>query len=771
MCGTNATSNNKPASRLFLGTVASMAVAFAGLYGGAAIAQDDDMPSQSVLDEIIITAQKREQTLQDVPASVSAITGETVRDYLGSAENVRALANRVPSLQIESSNGRTQPRLYIRGMGNIDFDNNASQPVGMVFDEIFLESNVLRSLPLYDIERVEVLAGPQGSLFGRNTNAGIVKIDSVKPSFDQEGYVSFAYGERDTVATEAAFGGQVADKVAARLSLKYQRRSDWIDNTVNGPGDDFGGFDEWAYRLQFLIEPDDDFSALLKFHGFHQEGSQPQVFYANAIEQGKEGLRSGFDETVVTHDGAPLCDDFFVRRHGCAGMDLDHYGFAANLKWDRDDFTFTSITGYDVVENFQSTDVDGGNAGDPGCNIGDIGCPGFFSNATGDGLDDHSQFTQEFRLAVEGDSTFYQLGLYFIDDRIDVMTKDYLSFMIGPGATDIVSQDTRSFAMFGQAEYQLSDQFAITAGLRHTTDEKDLTVRPGFNSTSPADTIDVSDDFLSWDLAFTYDMSDEWSWYGRYANASRGPVTIGRFGFTSSADTETTNSIEFGFKSTLMDGRARWNTSVYTFVNDDQQLTATGGVGNANRLMNADKVNGQGFETDFEWLVTDNFLLVLNASYNETEIDDADLLDELAGAAPSVTPLDPIVDTTRIGGFGFPVTDVSIHGNPLPRTPKLTVNAILQYNIPVDDGDFYINTDLNYRDDSNLFLHETVEFVAEARTMLGLRIGYRADNLDAALVGRNITDELTVDGGINFNNLTAFINEPSYWGIEMRYGF
>jgi iron complex outermembrane receptor protein len=766
MCGTNATSNNKPASRLFVGTVAGMAVAFAGLYGGAAIAQDDDMPSQSVLDEIIITAQKREQTLQDVPASVSAITGETVRDYLGSAENVRALANRVPSLQIESSNGRTQPRLYIRGMGNIDFDNNASQPVGMVFDEIFLESNVLRSLPLYDIERVEVLAGPQGSLFGRNTNAGIVKIDSVKPSFEKDGYVSLAYGERDTVATEAAFGGQFADTVAARLSLKYQRRSDWIDNTVNGPGDDFGGFDEWAYRLQFLIEPDDDFSALLKFHGFHQEGSQPQLFYANAIEQGKEGLRRGFDPAVASHDGAPLCDD--IKRHGCAGMDLDHYGVAANLKWDRDDFSITSITGYDVLENFQSTDVDGGVLD---FNIGELGSAGFFGTATGDGLDEHSQLTQEFRLAVESDSLFYQLGLYLIDDRIDVKTRDYLSFMIGPGATDIVSQDTRSFAMFGQAEYRLSDQFAITAGLRHTSDEKDLTVRPGFNSTSPADSIEVSDDFLSWDFAFTYDMSDEWSWYGRYANASRGPVTIGRFGFTSSADTETTNSIEFGVKSVLMDGRARWNASVYSFVNDDQQLTATGGVGNANRLMNADKVNGKGIETDFEWLVTDNFLLVLNASFNDTEIDDADLLDELAGAAPSVTPRDPIVDTTRIGGFGFPVTDVSIDGNPLPRTPRFTANAILQYSIPVNDGDFYFNTDINYRDASNLFLHETVEFVADSRTLVGLRVGYRDDKIDAALVGRNIRDELTVDGGINFNNLTAFINEPSYWGIEMRYGF
>ena len=769
MCGTNATSNNKPASRLISSTVAGVAVALAGLAAGPALAQDDDRPSQAVLEEIIVTAQKRVQTLQDVPASVSAISGDTVRDYLGSAENVRALANRVPSLNIESSNGRTQPRLYIRGLGNIDFDNNASQPVGMVFDEVFLENAVLRSLPLFDIERVEVLAGPQGSLFGRNTNAGLVKIDSVRPTFDREGYVSFAYGARDTAALEFAMSGQVAENTAARVSLKGQRRSDWIDNAAAGTsGDDFGAFDEIAYRLQFLVEGDEGFTGLFKVHGFHQDGSQPQVFYANAIEQGKKGIRSGFDEEVATHDGAPLCATRSIA--GCADMELDHFGFAANLSWDMGDFTFTSITGYDAVESFQSTDVDGGVED---FNIGALGSAGFFSVATGDGLDDHEQVTQEFRLALDGDNSFWQIGMYLLDDHIDIKTVDFRSFLIGPGAEDIVTQKTKSLAMFGQGEVSVNDQFTVTAGIRFTSDEKDLTVKPGFNSTSPADSIAVDDSFGSWDLAFTYDATDEWSFYGRIANASRGPVTLGRFGVTSSAKTETTNSIEVGFKSVLMAGRARWNMSLYSFTNDDQQLTATGGVGNVNQLLNADKVIGQGLETTFEWLATDNFLVIANASYNKTEIDDPDLKDDLAGAAPSVTALDPIVGTrpSPFGPANPDVIEVSIDGNPLPRTPEWTYNVILQYSIPVEDGEFYVHTDWNYRDDANLFLHETVEFVADSRVLGGLRIGYRSDKIDAALVGRNITDEISVDGGINFNNLTAFINEPAYWGIEMRYDF
>jgi iron complex outermembrane receptor protein len=744
MCGTNTTRYTKSTPRRLLAAVTGVAIAFTGLYTSPASAQG------IVLDEVIVTAQKREQSLEDVPAAVSAMSGETIRDLLGSAENARALANRVPSLNVESSNGRTQPRFYLRGLGNIDFDNNAAQPVGMVFDDIFLEGNVLRSLPLYDIERVEVLKGPQGSLFGRNTNAGLVKIDSVKPSDEQNAYVSLAYGERNTLAVEGAATVQTSTNGALRASVKYQRRDDWIDNEFNGAGDDFGEFEEIAYRFQYLVTPNDTFTGLFKWHGFQQDGSQPQVFYANAIEQGSPGLRPGFDETKANHDGA-------------AGMDLSHYGLGANLAWDLDTFTLTSITGFDTVENFQFTDVDGGVST---FNPADIGVLGMstFPVATGDGLDNHMQFTQEFRISADNDEVFFQAGVFILDENADIKTFDFNS-----GAEDIVRQQTDSFAVFGQVDWAATDVFSIIAGLRFTGDQKDLEVRPGPTSPSPADRIRAEDQYLSWDLAFTFDANEDWSLYGRIANASRGPVTLGRFGFVSSATTETSNSIEFGFKSDLMGGRARWNTSVYAFTNDDQQLSATGGGANVNRLLNADKVNGSGIETDFEVLITDNFLVLLNASYNKTEIDDPDLRDLGCNPAPSCTLLDPIVPGA-IGPFGEPV--VEINGNPLPRAPELMANIVLQWNIPVSSGDFYINTDWNYRDESNLFLHRSVEFVAEERWLGGLRIGYRSDDgLDVALVGRNITDELTVDGGINFNNLTAFINEPSFWGVEMRKDF
>jgi iron complex outermembrane receptor protein len=720
------------------------------------------LAQELVLEEIIVTAQKREQTLEDVPAAVSTISGEYVESFLGGAQDVRALAARVPGLNIETSNGRTQPRFYLRGLGNIDFDVNANQPVAMLFDDISLENNTLRSLPLFDIERIEVLKGPQGSLFGRNTNAGVIKIDSVRPSAERNGYASLSYGVRDTLIAEGATNFSLSDTLAARVALKYQERGKWIDNTFNGPGDDFGEFKEFGWRVQLAWEPSDSFSGLLKIHGFSQDGSDPNVFYANAIAVGTKGLRPEFNEEIASHDDGDV-----------ATLELDHVGGALNLEWTfGNGMRLTSITGYDTVDNFQSADVDGGVASEDVNDIGVLGkqfSPGpFFTGvATGDGLDKHYQFTQEFRLAQQGDRLFYQVGVFYFDEDFDLINQNFLA----PLDTALVTQKTKSKAVFGQAEYALNDAWAVTVGGRWTDDEKDLTVGPGVPGGGVIpDSISVSDNFFNWDVALTWDASNDWTWYGRVATGSRGPVTLGRFGFVSSAKTEDTLSTELGFKSTLLGGRARWNTSVYAFRNDDQQLTATGGVGNVNQLLNAKRVNGYGFETDFDLLVTENLFVSANLSYNDTEIDDPGLRDDQCGSTPSCTGLDPVAGI-RDTFFG-PATEVFIDGNPLPRTPEWIFNFVLQYTYPLQAGELYFNTDWNYRDESNLFLHRSIEFVQEARWLGGLRAGYRSQRgYEIAVVGRNITDEVVVEGGINFLNLTAFVNEPAYWGLELRTSF
>jgi iron complex outermembrane receptor protein len=731
-----------------------LALAVAGALG-TTVAQAEDL----VLEEILVTAQKRVQTMDQVPASVSAISGESINEYIGGAQDIRALAARVPGLNIETSNGRTQPRFYLRGLGNIDFDVNANQPVALIFDEIAYENNTLRSVPLFDIERIEVLKGPQGSLFGRNTSAGVIKIDSVKPSAERNGYFSVSYGSRETFITEAASNFSFGDTLNARASIKYQERGKWIDNTYNGPGDDFGSFDELAWRVQLSWTPSDTFSGLLKLHGFDQEGSDPNVFYANAIAVGSPGVRPGFNEKIASHDSE------------IATMDTDHIGGALNLEWLlANNMRLTSITGYDTLENFQSADVDGGEVT---FDFADIGVPGkslFAVVATGDGLDDLEQITQEFRLAGQAERLFWQTGIYYFDEDFDLLNQNFIT----PELSAVVSQQTTSWAVFGQAEYELNDIWTLTIGGRWTDDEKDLQVGPAAPDgwVAPA-SISVGDDFFNWDVAVTFDANDDWTYYGRLATGSRGPVALGRFGSVSSARTEDTISGEIGFKSTLMDGRARWNTAVYMFQNDDQQLTATGGAANINQLLSADQVNGYGLETEFDLLVTENLFVSANLSYNDTEIDDPLLRDDQCTSTPSCTGLDPIAGY-RPNPFvpGALITEVYIDGNPLPRTPEWIFNFILQYTYPLQNGDLYFNTDWNYRGESNLFLHESIEFVQDERWLGGLRAGYRTSNgMDFALVGRNVTDEIVVEGGINFLNLIAWVNEPAYWGAEFRMRF
>ena len=729
-------------------------VAFAvatALTAPAALAQN------SILDEITVTAQKREQTLEDVPLAVSAISGDQVNEYIQGGGDIRSLAARVPGLNIETSNGRTQPRIYLRGFGNPDFDVNAQQPVAYVYDEIALNNPTLRSLPLFDLARIEVLKGPQGSLFGRNTNAGAVKIESMKPtSSERNAYAKVGWGSRNTLLLEGASNFAMTDNLTGRASIKFQDRDDWIDNTENGPGDDFGGFEETAWRLQFLWEPSDTFSGQLKLHGFNQEGASPNIFYANALEVGRAGVRRGFDEDVVTQDA-----------DAATSMDLEHFGAALNLQWTlASGVTIASITGYDSVENFQGADVDGGipASGNPADGL--LG-ESLFPVATGDGLEDHYQLTQEIRASGETDNAFWQVGFYYFDEDFDLLNQDFLT----PELSALISSQTTSMSVFGQVEYQLNDRLSLTVGGRFTDDETDLSVVGDEAVTFVApDSVSVSDDFFNWDVALAYDLNDEFTLYGRVATGNRSPAAIGRFGFITTADTEDTLSFEAGFKSKLLGGRARWNTAVYTFTNDDHQLTATGGVANVNSLLNADQVNGFGIETELDLLLTDNLLLTTNLSYNDTEVDDPGLRDDLCGSLPGCTGLD-VVTGTRPTPFGT-ATEVDIDGNPLPRTPKIIFNVLLEYTVEMANGEAYFNTDWNYRDESSLFLHRSIEFVQDERWLGGLRAGYRTDSgMDFAVVGRNVTDQIVVEGGINFNNLTAFVNEPSYWGVEFRYGY
>jgi iron complex outermembrane receptor protein len=637
-------------------------------------------------------------------------------------------------------------------------------------DEVVMENVVLKSFPLFDVQQVEVLRGPQGTLFGRNTTAGIIKFDTVKPTQDVEGYAKAGFGSYGTMNFEGAISGGLTDELSARLSLLSQERDDYIDNAFTGENDAIGGYDEKAYRLQLLWEPSADFSALLNVHGRELEGTA-SIFRANVFTKGSNELNENYDRETVFYDGD-------LQGDGIDNNPQEYDGFGASLKleYDMDEVTFTSISAIETAEGSSLGDVDGGfNRAD-----GTSG-PGFipFSAVTQDNLDDLEQYTQEFRFSSNTrDALNWQLGAFYYDASFNVTSID--GFF---GATTVFHEN-QTWAVFGQTSYQVNEKLNVTGGIRYTHDSKSLVVGDqnvdgfalviGAAQVQDYEDIDVDDGQTSFELSANYRVTDDMSVFARYANGFRAQTIQGRDvafeGSPSVADAETINSFELGIKSDLFDDSLRLNAAAFYYTVDDMQFSAIGGGNNFTALVNADKGEAYGFEVDAQWLATDELTFTAGYSYNHTEIKDDSLTVSPCGtsAADGFTGNCTVTDP-RPDGFV-----ASIDGNPFPQAPESIFNFTARYTIPMgDDGEFFVFTDWAFQGETNIFLYEAVEFTTDDNFEGGLRVGYEnfAHNYTVALFGRNITDEDNVKGAIDFNNLTGIVNEPRVWGVEFKYTY
>ncbi len=714
------------------------------------------------LGEIIVTAQRRSENIQDVPVAVSAASGAALDAIRSGGDDIRFLAARLPSLSIESSFGRSFPRFYIRGLGNTDFDLNASQPVSLVYDDVVQESPILKGFPAFDLEMVEMFRGPQGTLFGRNTPAGVVKFNSVRPSQERGGYAQLAYGTDSSVNFEGAIGGALSEKWSMRVSGLYQHRDDWVDNTFTGQGDEIEGFDEVAGRAQFLYESG-PLEALVNVHARSLDGSA-RVFRANLFVPGTNDLQPGFSENQVSTDGQN-------------DQELDSVGGSLRIAYDFGRTTLYSITGYESVDVLSRGDIDGGsvytfdfNPGD-GLDIGPPLVGARFPAESADGLPDHEQITQEFRLESNNWGTFdWQAGVYYFDESVTIDSLNFDTLAGGVLNGDVEQrQDNEAWAVFGSGEYEIGESFRLGAGVRYTKDEKDYTVERFLSpiGAGPLGPIDVNtdEDNISWDVSGTWVATEDTNVYARVASGFRAPSIQGRLLFAdtvSVADAEEVLSFEAGIKTSLFDGRGRLAFTAYMYTMDDQQLVAVGGATNAAILLNADQTNGQGVELEFETYLTDNFLVTLGASYNDTELDDPGL--SVAPCGGGCTVLDPA---------GSAPGTVNIDGNPLPQSPELIANLTARWGVPVGSGEFYVYTDWSYRSEVNFFLYESREFEGQELLEGGLRAGitWNEGKQEFAVYGRNITDEIEAVGAIDFNNLTGMINEPRRWFVEFRSKF
>ncbi len=723
--------------------------------GGASAQQASTSPSVAQLDSVQVTADRRSEDSQKVPVSATVLRPDYLDALSTSASDVRVLAGKAPSLNVESSNGRVFPRFYIRGYGNTDFTTYASQPVSLVYDDIVYENAFLKGFPMFDLASVEVLRGPQGTQFGRNTPAGVVKFNSARPVLGStQGYASVSYGTHATTSVEGALNLPISQTWAARLSLLQQHRDDWVTSQISGQK--LEGYDDSALRLQLLFEPGDDFSALFNAHARKLNGTA-RLFRANIFNPGTNQLVDDFDEDKAYIDG-----------HNA--QELTTYGGSANLTFSSGDVTFHSITGYEGISKYYSRgDIDGGYGPGVFTDPTQPSGPGFipFSVETAGGIKSLDQFTQELRAESNYAGPLnWQGGLYYFYDNVQGEAYDY-DTLAGGALTgyDLTRQKTSSWAAFASLNYQATDALNLRAGIRYTHDHKTFDILEWDRSSPPPIGGDTSGSKVTGDVSATFALTDAVNLYARAARGYRGasfgppstgvPVTVAR--------PETVDSYELGIKANLWDRRGRLAFDIYSMDIKDQQLTAVGGTSNAVQLMNAKKSEAYGAELDFELLATENLRFGFNGSYNHTEIKDPGL------ATSTCSPwVCTVTDPVNADGLAY------IDGNPLPQAAKWIGNVNARYGIPVgDDGEVFVYTDWSYRSEVNFFLYQSREFVGQPLFEGGLKIGYNwnGGQYEASVFCRNCTNQIRATGAIDFDNLTGFINDPRIIGAQFRANF
>ncbi len=760
-------------SALMLGVACgSVLIGSAALAQDAAPVQEQAAPAEG-LGDIVVTAERRSENLQKVPLSVGVASGDALRAYTaGGDDTLLALSGRVPGLYVESTTGRIFPRFYIRGLGNIDFYLGASQPVTIIQDDVILEHVVLKSNPVFDVRQVEVLRGPQGSLFGRNTTAGIIKFDTNKPTNDFESRASVSVGSYNSVSLDAGVGGPlIKDLLSIRLSTLIQHRENYVDNIFAGRSldntatprkDAMGGFDDRNVRVQLALTPGERFTLDLSGHARWYDGTST-LFHRGALKKGSNDV-SAEPRNVVSYDEA-----------NDNPQSYNTYGGSVRAAYDFGPVTLTSITAYETTSGFSRGDTDGGAA---------VNYTGRLQYGQSQGqIRDLDQWSQEVRLAgTPGGKFNWQIGGLYFDNR-DITDFYQRAFFLKATDPNGVAPNPNnwvrlhdvntSWAGFGQVSYELMPNLTVTAGGRITEDKKRTqllkTADRVDNSVSYTGRRDVTlkSTKPSWDASVLYQASPDISLYSRVAQGFRGPTIQGRSAvfnadFTT-ANSETILSWETGIKTRLLDNTLTLNATVFGYRVKDIQLNGNDVNGNG-VLFNADKAEAYGMEAEANWKPVPNLTLGAGLSLLHSAIRDKRVYAQVCILNNIVvcTVEDP---TVKVGANTF----AQINGNPLPNAPEYNVDVTARYDQPLGNGGrAFIAGDFNIQGYTQFVLYKTKEFTANGNFEGGLKIGYAApdDAYEFAVFARNITGEKNLKGVIE-NYMAAVFNEPRIIGVSL----
>lgn len=749
--------------------------------------------SAAVLEEIVVTAQKREQNLQDVGISVSAFSGEQM-SALG-VTNTTEIVQQVPGLQLN----QFSPNLTIfnlRGVSQANFQDNLEAPVAVFVDDAYIGSMNAISGQLFDVERVEVLRGPQGTLFGRNATGGLIHYVSRAANEEElNGYVEAQIGNFDRKSIETAIGGSLSDKVRGRFAARWEEADGYIEATEPGV-DDLNGSDGYAIRGTLQVDFTDNLTGDFWIK-YAKDDEVPTGGYTNlsgpAIVPGPAPYpvdANGFSTT----GGDPLNNEPWEHNSGTTGfLDRDAISYLAKLNWDLDNgMNFVSITSYMDMEK---TYLEDGDAGALPFVVLD-----FLTDT------EFTQFSQEFRLSGEGDTMRWQVGTYYMD-----MQTDTTAITSGPPVFDIAANlmfppafvdvygigetlnpgdlttnfnsyetadvESKNWSIFGQVEFDLSEDLTLIVGYRWSQDDKEIDYNsrlrdPGGDSFDMADLLAFGNvtpvaGVASFDMQglTAEDDVDYGDWAGRiqldwrvtdntllFASWNRG-IKGGNWSALYSQyvrpnifshDEEVLNAYEVGIKTELFDGIARLNANLFYYDYEDYQSFSAAGL--VAQVLNTDASN-QGGEIELFLSPNEHWDIVLGASFLDSEVD------EISGPSGGVK------------------TDVEF-----PNAPGYSFNYLVRYNWDVLGGNVAVQLDGIYEDDQYLEVQNTKPTEQEAGGIANARISYLSGDEAWKITAwvKNLDDEdrkaYVLDlGGVG--GVTGVYQPPRMYGVTFKYNF
>ncbi|MCR9196413.1 MAG: TonB-dependent receptor, partial [Hyphomonas sp.] len=612
------------------------------------------------------------------------------------------------------------------------------QAVGIYVDGVYIGRSVGSLFDVVDLESIEVLRGPQGTLYGRNTIGGAIKLSSVKPQFENSGRFGATFGNFDRREFKATGNIKISDQTAARLTAFSRQRDGFHDLNPNGAQaaaarEGVGELDTLAIRGSLYHQFNDDWSVLFAAD-ITEDNSDP---IPDSIVPGQDADNNIFTIEPAPGTTCPASGGFLGFSLGCFsnyGSELTSKGVSARVEGAFGDLDFTSITAFRELEDELSTR---------------IGFP--YSQMT-----DQDQFSQEFTIGQTGQGAFdWIAGVYFFQEDLQLDTTFIFPFSI--------SSSTDSIAVFGQGTYAVNDQLSLTGGVRATNDEKD------FDGSGPAGrtrTDSQEFDNVSYTIGADYRFNENVLGYAKYSTGFKSggwsPDAFDDNGIFLPVDEETLDSFEVGVKSD-------WNDSVRVnvaaFFNQYEGLQIGASVpGLGFTRFNVDETEISGIEVEGIWQVTDNFQIngnygLLDAEYTSVTGDQArGLTNNLANPVEGCAGVDPSVDAEIIQ---------CALGLDLKNAPefKLTLGAL--YTQPMFNGELIFSADASWEDDSwSLVANAPAHAFIEIDTLYNARMKYEDDRgWSVALFGRNLSDEAYYRAS-SATALTTYASPPYEYGIE-----